>query len=91
MGWEAKITQYLDAVKFLPAVGQGALGIETRRNDPATSEILSFLHHPDTAQCVSAERSFLKKLEGGCQAECPAFGKITNGELFLEGVISSLD
>ena len=91
MGWEGKITQYLDAEKFLPAIGQGALGIETRRDDRTTNEIVAFLHHPDTAHCVCAERSFLKKLEGGCQVPIAAFGKIANGKLFLEGLISSLD
>jgi hydroxymethylbilane synthase len=91
MGWEGKITQYLDAEKFLPAIGQGALGIETRRDDRTTNEIVAFLHHPDTAHCVCAERSFLKRLEGGCQVPIAAFGKIANGKLFLEGLISSLD
>jgi hydroxymethylbilane synthase len=91
MGWEEKITQYLDSAKFLPAIGQGALGIETRREDRTTHEIVFFLNHPDTAHCVCAERSFLKKLEGGCQVPIAAFGKIANGKLFLEGLISSLD
>ncbi len=91
MGWEGKITQYLDSAKFLPAIGQGALSIETRRDDRTTNEIVAFLHHPDTAHCVCAERSFLKKLEGGCQVPIAAFGKIANGKLFLEGLISSLD
>jgi len=91
MGWEGKITQYLDSAKFLPAIGQGALGIETRRDDRATNEIVAFLHHSDTAYCVCAERSFLKRLEGGCQVPIAALGKIANEKLFLEGLISSLD
>ena len=91
MGWEEKITQYLDSAKFLPAIGQGALGIETRREDRTTNKIVFFLNHPDTAHCVFSERSFLKKLEGGCQVPIAAFGKIANGKLFLEGLISSLD
>jgi hydroxymethylbilane synthase len=91
MGWEGKITQYLDSTKFLPAIGQGALGIETRRDDRITNEIVAFLHHPDTAQCVCAERSFLKRLEGGCQVPIAAFGKTANEKLFLDGLISSLD
>ncbi len=86
-----KITQYLDSAKFLPAIGQGALGIETRREDRTTNEIVAFLNHTDTAHCVCAERSFLKRLEGGCQVPIAAFGKIANGKLFLEGLISSLD
>ena len=91
MGWEAKITQYLDSEKFLPAIGQGALSIETRREDRTTNEIVAFLNHADTAHCVCAERSFLKRLEGGCQVPIAAFGKIANGKLFLKGLISSLD
>ena len=91
LGWAEKITQYLEPKKFLPAIGQGALGIETRRDDRTTNGIVAFLHHPDTAQSVWAERSFLKRLEGGCQVPIAAFGRIANGKLFLEGLISSLD
>jgi hydroxymethylbilane synthase len=91
MGWKEKITQYLDSSHFLPAIGQGALGIETRRDDLTTNKLVAFLHHHDTAQCVNAERSFLKRLEGGCQVPVAAFGKTANGKLFLEGLINSLD
>lgn len=91
MGWEGKISQYLNPAKFLPAIGQGALGIETRRDDRKTNELVSFLNHADTAHCVSAERSFLKRVEGGCQVPVAAFGTIKDRTLFLEGLISSLD
>ncbi|MBW1679163.1 MAG: hydroxymethylbilane synthase, partial [Deltaproteobacteria bacterium] len=91
MGWEEKITEYLSPAKLLPAVGQGAIGIETRRNDRETNELISFIHHLDTERTVTAERSFLKNLEGGCQVPIAAFGIIDNGKLFLEGLICSLD
>ena len=91
MGWEEKITEYLYQAKFLPAIGQGALGIETREDDSETDELIYFLHHHDTARTVLAERSFLKTLEGGCQVPVAAFGIIDKEKLSLKGMIGSLD
>ena len=91
MGWEEKITEYISPSQLLPAVGQGALGIETRENDSDTNELIAFLHHEDTGRTVTAERSFLRTLEGGCQIPVAAFGSIDNGRLSLSGMIGSLD
>jgi len=91
MGWEEKITEYISPSQLLPAVGQGALGIETRENDSDTNELIAFLHHEETGRTVAAERSFLRTLEGGCQIPVAAFGSIGNGRLSLRGMIGSLD
>jgi len=91
MGWEEKVTEYISPSQLLPAVGQGALGIETRENDLETNELIALLHHEDTGRTVTAERSFLRTLEGGCQIPIAAFGIIDNGRLSLNGMIGSLD
>ncbi len=91
MGWEEKIAEYISPSQLLPAVGQGALGIETRENDLETNELIALLHHEDTGRTVTAERSFLRTLEGGCQIPIAAFGIIDNGRLSLNGMIGSLD
>ncbi|MFH0812566.1 MAG: hydroxymethylbilane synthase [Pseudomonadota bacterium] len=91
MGWEGRITEYLSPSQLLPAIGQGALGIETRRRDQRTNEIVAFLHHPETAHPVMAERAFLKRLEGGCQVPIAALGTMAKGRVSLEGLIGSLD
>ena len=91
MGWKEKITQYLPVKTMLPAIGQGALGIEIRRSDPETERIVSFFHHSESARTVEAERAFLRRLEGGCQVPIAGFATIANDVLSLEGLIASLD
>ncbi|MCD6353016.1 MAG: hydroxymethylbilane synthase [Proteobacteria bacterium] len=91
MGWKDKITQYLPATTILPAIGQGALGIETRRDDAETNKLIFSLNHLETSRTVGAERAFLKRLEGGCQVPIAGFGMIEKGLLSLEGLIGSLD
>ncbi len=73
---------------MLPAVGQGVLAIEAREEDWETKEFLEFLHHPETALCVSAERAFLRRLEGGCQVPLAAHARLVDGRLHLEGFIA---
>lgn len=75
----------------LPAIGQGALGIECRVDDSEINEILSILNDYDTSVCVKAERAFLKVLEGGCQVPIGAYGRIMDGKLVLKGLVGSLD
>jgi hydroxymethylbilane synthase len=79
MGWLDKITEYLPYEISLPAVGQGALGIECRVKDAMTNQRLEFLDHPETRCCVLAERAFLGRLEGGCQVPIAAHGRIEQG------------
>jgi len=91
MGWLDRITEYLPFEVSLPAVGQGALGIECRVVDEATNQKLEFLNHPVTHCCVLAERAFLRRLEGGCQVPIAAHGRLENGSIRLEGLVSSVD
>lgn len=91
LGWAAKITETLDTVKFLPAVGQGALGIESREQDGFTNQLLAVLNHQPTAVAVLAERAFLRRLEGGCQVPIGAYGRLEGEELVLEGMVASLN
>lgn len=91
LGWEAKITQYLPPEVSLPAIGQGALGIEIRRDDPGTVEAVSFLDDRDTGLAVRAERGFLKRLEGGCQVPIACFGRTEGESIFLEGMVGRPD
>ena len=90
MGFEDRIIEFLDESVMIPAIGQGALGIEIREDDEKVKEIVSFLNHEKTFIEVSAERAFLKKLEGGCQVPIGAFGKIENGKLKLIGFVADL-
>ena len=101
MGWEDKITEYLPYDIFLPAIGQGALGIEIRESDKEAKKIVEKFNHRETSLCVRAERSFLKRLEGGCQVPIAAFGTIIppsppfnkggEGGIKLEGLVGSID
>ena len=77
--------------EMVPAVGQGALGIEVRRDDNHLKELLKqALHSPETALCVSAERAFLRVMEGGCQVPLGAHAYIQGGKLVIVGFISDL-
>ena len=91
MGFEDSITEILPVEISLPAIGQGALGIETRMNDPAVEEDIRFLNDPDSAITVSGERAFLKKLEGGCQVPLAAYGQRTGSTLQIDGMVGTVD
>lgn len=67
MGWQDRITAYLPPEVCIPAVGQGALGIECREDDAGMLDLLGAIHHEPTARAVAAERAFLARLNGGCQ------------------------
>jgi hydroxymethylbilane synthase len=91
LGWEAKITEYIPEEMSLPAIGQGALGIEIRVDDRDTREAVSFLNDRDTAFAVRAERGFLKRLEGGCQVPIASYGRTEGDGIFLEGMVGRPD
>jgi hydroxymethylbilane synthase len=90
-GLEHRVTGILPAEWMLPAVGQGALGIEVRREDRETRRLLTFLDHSSTREAVLAERAFLKELEGGCQVPIGALAVLKGEELCLEGMVAELD
>ncbi len=91
MGWADKITEILSTDTSLPAIGQGAVGIECRREDPRINDLISFLLHPETFDAVQAERACLKKLEGGCQVPIAAYAVIREDTLHLTGLVGSVD
>jgi hydroxymethylbilane synthase len=88
---EGEITEILPAEISLPAIGQGALGIETRIGDPRMEGVLHFLNDPDSSIAVSAERSFLKRLGGGCQVPVAAFAQKRDDRLHLDGLVGRPD
>jgi len=89
LGWEDRITEYLPLDLFLPAVGQGALGIEIRADDREMLTLVQPLNHEPTWQSVVAERTFLHALGGGCRAPIAALGTISGGALMLQGMVIS--
>lgn len=91
LGLASEITEYLSPSVCLPAVGQGAIGVEVREADEEVARLLRPLHHPPSAAAVSAERAFLAALGGGCQVPAAALGRLENGRLHLEGMVASLD
>ena len=88
LGWEQRITEYLDEAVMLPAVGQGALCIEIRRDDHAVETIVNRLNHGDTQIAVTGERAFLNRLEGNCQTPIAALGSVRDGRLYLDGLVA---
>ncbi|MEK6790257.1 MAG: hydroxymethylbilane synthase [Deltaproteobacteria bacterium] len=91
LGLEAKITELLDPEVCLPAIGQGALGIETRIEDEDANEMAAFFNHPDSSVAVRAERAFLKRLEGGCQVPIAAHAEVRGDGVKLIGLVASVD
>jgi hydroxymethylbilane synthase len=91
MGWLSRVSQFLPVDVIIPAVGQGALGIETRRDDDHCREIVEFINDPVTFIEVGAERAFLKRLGGGCQLPIAAFAKKNGEKIVIEGMVGSLD
>jgi hydroxymethylbilane synthase len=90
-----KLQKYISSIistkEILPAVGQGALGIETRADNYAVNEYVQTIHHTETFLAVTAERAFLKSLEGGCQAPIGAYAVTTSTGLYLDGIVGSVD
>lgn len=90
LGFDSQITQLIPFDVMLPAVGQGAVAIESRSDDTATLDLVRKLDHIETKVCVMAERSFLRKLEGGCQVSIGALATLDNGIITLSGVVGDL-
>lgn len=88
LGMEGSITEYLPVDSFVPAVGQGALGIEIRADDIQMAEMVAPINHEPSWLSVIAERAFLKALGGGCRAPIAALGTVANGALHLRGMVA---
>jgi len=91
LGWANRITEEISHDILLPAMGQGALGIETRRDDTMIYDFISTLNHEQTHYAVSAERSLVGRLDGGCQVPIGAYARIEKGLITLKGLVASLD
>ena len=91
LAWSDRITQVIPKEVMLPAVGQGALGLETRTDDESTRVALEPLDDAATHLSVLGERSMLAALRGGCLAPVGSWGRVENGELALAGIVLSLD
>ncbi|QDY43562.1 hydroxymethylbilane synthase [Candidatus Pantoea soli] len=91
LGLEDRIRQALPAELSLPAVGQGAVGIECRLDDDALITLLQALNHDDTAVCVRAERAMNTRLEGGCQVPIGSFAVLEDDQLWLRGLVGAPD
>jgi hydroxymethylbilane synthase len=73
MGYADRITGFMDVETVIPAIGQGALAIETREKDPTVGDIVATLNDPATLRCVQVERAFLQRMGGGCQVPMAAY------------------
>lgn len=91
LGFEARIRTALSVEHSLPAGGQGAVGIECRSGDRDIHELLEPLHHVDTADRVTAERSMNKHLNGGCQVPIACYALLDGDELWLRGLVGRPD
>ena len=85
------VSSYIDIDEMVPAVGQGALGIEIKEDNRFADDIIQSIHDEKTFLAVSAERSFLRTLEGGCQVPIGAFAEIKSNGLYLTGMVGSVD
>ena len=88
---EKYISSVIDKDIILPAVGQGALGLEIRNNDKFVEKVVNTINDENTFASVIAERAFLKRLEGGCQIPIGAFAEVKKNGLYITGIVSSLD
>lgn len=92
MGWgEDIVTEYLDPETMLPAIGQGALGIECRIDDLETLSLLATVHNSETEVCTQAEREFLKLMDGSCQVPIAGHAVMSNDKITFTGLIMSTD
>jgi hydroxymethylbilane synthase len=91
LGWSGRIAETLNPEVFLPAVGQGAIGVECRLKDTEAADIVAGLDDAETRTAIIAERSLLGALQGGCQVPLGAWARIERGELVLEACVCSVD
>ncbi len=91
LGLQSRISEKLSPQQMLPAVGQAALGLETRREDTATTEAVTMLTHLESYLAVHAERALLRSMRAGCLAPLAAYATIQDGEMHLIGKVFSRD
>lgn len=91
LGLGQRITQFIDPLVSLPAVGQGAVGIECRADDAHVNRLIAPMNHGRTATCVRAERAMNTRLEGGCQVPIAGYAVLEHGVILLRGLVGSPD
>jgi hydroxymethylbilane synthase len=91
LGLAENVSEYIDVEISLPAIGQGALGIECRVDDRELNDLIAFFNHADSRTCVTGERALLRRLEGGCQVPIACYGQMKDGKLHLTGLVGSVD
>ena len=91
LGLSDRITALLSPEVFLPAIGQGVLGLEVREDDQKTQDLISFLNDLETELAARAERAFLKELEGGCQVPLAGYAKVERNRIVMDGLVAELD
>lgn len=91
LGLADRITSLIETDEMLPAVAQGAIGIETREGDERTIGLLAPLNDPNTAICVNAERAFLEQLDGSCRTPIAGLAELKDGRLRFRGQILTPD
>jgi hydroxymethylbilane synthase len=91
LGLEGRITEIIPTDISLPAIGQGALGIETRIDDREVEGRIRFLNDRESSIAVTSERAFLKKLEGGCQVPIAAYARTVGTTLYIDGLVGTID
>jgi hydroxymethylbilane synthase len=91
MGWEEKISEIISPEILLPAMGQGAVGIESRKNDVDNQILLADMDDENTHLSLDAERAIVTRLEGGCNVPIGAFATIEGDEMTVRGLVASLD
>jgi hydroxymethylbilane synthase len=90
LGLKNRITEILPFKISLPAIGQGAIGIECRIDDEFIRNLITPLNHPETSLCVKTERAFLKRLGGGCQVPIAAYARIDKGRVKMDALVGSI-
>jgi hydroxymethylbilane synthase len=91
LGLQERVSLTIAANEMVPAVGQGAIGIQTRANDPGIEEVVAHLDHFETSAACASERALLRELGGGCQLPIAAHGAVSGGRLTLDGLVASRD
>lgn len=91
LGFEQRIKRALEPEECLPAIGQGAIGIEVRSDDVAVKELLAPLAHAETMQRIAAERAMNETLNGGCQVPVAGYAVLTDGQIYMRGLVGEPD
>jgi len=91
LGWVSRVTQFLPVETIIPAVGQGTLAIEVREDDGMVRKAIAFLNHAPTWREAQTERSFLRRLGGGCQLPLAAYAKTEGTGIKITGLLGTID